>query len=160
MKWLCTIATHIFLQSQLLCNLIIDKIYYIPNSLNYFCNNVVTLLHRRKSRSATPPPRRRRSRSPAIRRRRSRSPTPRRHKRQRSKSSSLSPLPKSRSPSLTSTEHKNALEKLKKEEEERKRYTHRYLCFQLHALFVVFTFYGIYTPSLSSGSGYTIESWN
>lgn len=149
------LATQIFLQSQLLCNLIIDKIYYILNSLIFFCNNVVTLLHRRKSRSASP--RRRRSRSPAIRRRRSRSPTPRRHKRQRSKSSSLSPLPKSRSPSLTSTEHKNALEKLKKEEEERKRYIHRYLCLQLHALFVVFTFYRIYTPFIFC-SEYTIGS--
>lgn len=87
-------------------------------------------LDRRKSRSPTP--RRRRSRSPPIRRRRSRSSTPRRHKRQRSISSSLSPLPKSPSPSLKSNEQKNALEKLRKEEEERKRY-----CFMLKFLFLL-----------------------
>ncbi|KAG5529013.1 hypothetical protein RHGRI_029621 [Rhododendron griersonianum] len=74
---------------------------------------------RRRSRSGSP--RRRRSRSPASRRRRSRSPTPKRYKRQRSRSTSLSPLPKSRSPSVVSNGKKNAVEKLRKEEEEKKR---------------------------------------
>lgn len=78
------------------------------------------LLHRRKSRSVSP--RRRRSRSATPRRRRSRSRSPRHHKRQRSQSSSLSPVHKSSSPSLGSIERKNASEKLKKEEEEKKRY--------------------------------------
>lgn len=80
----------------------------------------VVLFHRRKSRSGTP--HRRQSRSPAKRHKRSRSPITRRHRRRRSHSSSESPLPKSRSPSLTSTERKSAAEKLKKEEEEKKRF--------------------------------------
>ncbi|GKV23828.1 hypothetical protein SLEP1_g33518 [Rubroshorea leprosula] len=74
---------------------------------------------RRKSRSLTP--RRRRSRSPATRRHKSRSLTPRRYKKQRSRSSSLTPTHKSSSPSLGLIEQKNATEKLKKEEE-KKRY--------------------------------------
>ncbi|KAF3435185.1 hypothetical protein FNV43_RR22272 [Rhamnella rubrinervis] len=74
---------------------------------------------RRKSRSVSP--RRRRSRSPTVRRRRSHSRTLRHHKRQRSRSSSLSPIRKSSSPSLGSIERKNAIENLRKEEEEKKR---------------------------------------
>ncbi|KAK9950241.1 hypothetical protein M0R45_005742 [Rubus argutus] len=51
---------------------------------------------------------------------RARSPTPRRRRRHRSKSSSLSPVPKSPSiPRLSTTERKNAADKLKKEEEEK-----------------------------------------
>ncbi|KAK0590201.1 hypothetical protein LWI29_023898 [Acer saccharum] len=74
---------------------------------------------RRKSRSISP--RRRKARSPTPRRHKSRSPTPRRHKRQRSGSLSLSPTHKSLSPSLGSVEQKNASEKLRKEEEDKKR---------------------------------------
>lgn len=84
------------------------------------CSINVILLHRRKSRSVSP--RRRRSRSPTLRRRRSHSRTPRHYKRQRSRSSSLSPVLKSSSPSLGSIERKNATENLRKEEEEKKRY--------------------------------------
>lgn len=80
----------------------------------------IILLHRRKSPSVSP--RRRRSRSPTLRRRRSRSPTPRHHKRQRSRSSTPSPIGKSSSSSLGSIERKNASEILRKEEEEKKRY--------------------------------------
>lgn len=76
-------------------------------------------LYRRKSRSISP--RHRRSRSP-LRRHKSRSPTPRHYKRQRSRSSSLSPIRKSSSSSLGSIERKNASEKLRIEEEEKKRY--------------------------------------
>lgn len=76
------------------------------------------LLYRRRSRSISP--RRRKIRSPTLRRRKSRSPTPRRHKRQRSRSTSLSSI--SKSPSTGSLEQKNASEKLRKEEEEKKRY--------------------------------------
>ena len=78
------------------------------------------LLYRRKSCSISP--RHHKSRSPTARHLKSRSPTPKRYKRQRSRSSSLSPTHKSSSPSLGSIVHKNASEKLKKEEEERKRY--------------------------------------
>ncbi|KAK1587289.1 hypothetical protein Q3G72_011444 [Acer saccharum] len=75
---------------------------------------------RRRSHSSSP--RRRRNRSPSYRRRKSRSPTPRKHnKRQGSSSRSLSPVSKSSGPSSTSSERKNAIEKLKKEEEEKKR---------------------------------------
>ncbi|KAK0603139.1 hypothetical protein LWI29_001783 [Acer saccharum] len=75
---------------------------------------------RRRSHSNSP--RRRRNRSPSYRRRKSRSPTPRKHnKRQGSSSRSLSPVSKSSGPSSTSSERKNAIEKLKKEEEEKKR---------------------------------------
>ncbi|KAA3463320.1 F-box family protein [Gossypium australe] len=74
---------------------------------------------RRKSRSISP--RRYKSRSPSARRHKSRSPTPKRYKRQRSRSSSLSPTHKSSSPNVGSIDCKNACEKLKKEEEERKR---------------------------------------
>lgn len=76
-------------------------------------------LYRRKSRSISP--RHRRSRSPP-RRHKSRSQTPRNYKRQRSRSSSLSPIRKSSSSSLGSIERKNASEKLRIEEEEKKRY--------------------------------------
>lgn len=80
---------------------------------------------RRKSRSITP--RRRKSRSPSPRRRRSpSSPIPRRYKRQRSRSSSLSSTRKSASPSFESTERNNANEKLRKDEEEKKRYTQNF----------------------------------
>ncbi|KAK2969586.1 hypothetical protein RJ640_023698, partial [Escallonia rubra] len=88
-------------------------------NLELCCPITNVSLHRRRSRSGTP--RRHRSRTPTLRRGRSPSPTAKRHKRQRSRSSSLSPLPKSRSPSLTSTERKNALQKLRKEEEVKKR---------------------------------------
>ncbi|KHG21072.1 hypothetical protein F383_11050 [Gossypium arboreum] len=74
---------------------------------------------RRKSRSISP--RCNKSRSPSARRHKSRSPTPKHYKRQRSRSSSLSPTHKSSSPNLGSIDCKNACEKLKKEEEERKR---------------------------------------
>ena len=78
------------------------------------------LWNRRRSHSSSP--RRRRNRSPSYRRRKSRSPTPRKHnKRQGSSSRSLSPLSKCSGPSSTSSERKNAIEKLKKEEEEKKR---------------------------------------
>ncbi|KAM7250885.1 hypothetical protein ACFE04_022768 [Oxalis oulophora] len=77
----------------------------------------ITML-RRKSRSISP--RRRKSRSPP-RRHRSRSLTPKRNKRQRSKSSSLSPTRKTSSTSIGLTERKNAGEKLKIEVEEKKR---------------------------------------
>ncbi|CAL8108336.1 unnamed protein product [Prunus armeniaca] len=74
---------------------------------------------RRKSRSPTP--RRRKSRSPTPRRRKSRSPVLKRYKRQRSRSSSLSPIRKSSTSSLGLLEQKNASEKLRKEEEEEKK---------------------------------------
>lgn len=83
------------------------------------CSINLMFLYRRKSRSISP--RHRRSRSPP-RRHKSRSPTPRNYKRQRSKSSSLSPIHKSSSSSLGSIERKNASEKLRIEEEEKKRY--------------------------------------
>ncbi|CAL5438844.1 unnamed protein product [Camellia sinensis] len=73
----------------------------------------------RRSRSISP--RRRKSPSPTPRRRKSRSPTPRHYKRQTSISNSLSPPSKSHSPSSGSIERKNAIEKLRKEEEEKKR---------------------------------------
>ncbi|KVI10999.1 hypothetical protein Ccrd_010595 [Cynara cardunculus var. scolymus] len=77
----------------------------------------------RRSRSISPRRHRRRSRSPTPRRRRSRSSTPRRHKRQKSRSSSLSPIAKS--PGIGSIECKIVGENLKKEEEdERKRRQH------------------------------------
>ncbi|MBA0655339.1 hypothetical protein Goklo_007834 [Gossypium klotzschianum] len=108
----------------------------------------VVLLYRRKSRSISP--RRRKSRSPITRRHKSRSPTPKRYKRLRSRSSSLSPVHKSSSPSLGSIERKNASEKLKKEEEERKRYIKYYLlfadyfCFSFHGSFRYLDFYQVY----------------
>lgn len=86
----------------------------------FCCSMIATLLYRRKSRSISP--RRRKGRSPSSRRCKSRSLTPRHYKRQRSRSSSLSPTHKSSSPSLGSLEQKNASEKLRKEEEEKKRY--------------------------------------
>lgn len=85
----------------------------LPNCLKFF--------NRRKSPS--PSPRWRKSRSPTPRRRKSRSPSPRRYKRQRSRSTTTSPICKSRSPSVVSVERKNATEKLRKEEEDKKRYT-------------------------------------
>ena len=83
------------------------------------CSTNLMFLYRRKSRSVSP--RHRRSRSPS-RRHKSRSPSPRHYKRQRSKSSSLSPIRKSPSSSLGSIDRKNASEKLRIEEEEKKRY--------------------------------------
>ncbi|KAF9608433.1 hypothetical protein IFM89_009799 [Coptis chinensis] len=75
---------------------------------------------RRRSRSTSP--RRHKSRSPTPRRRTIRSPTPRRHKKRRSTSSSVSPINnKSSSPSVGAIDRKNAIEKLKIEEEEKKR---------------------------------------
>lgn len=75
-------------------------------------------LYRRRSRSIS---HRRKSRSPTPRRHKSRSPTPRRLKRQRSMSESLSPI--KNSPSIGSLERKNEGEKLKIDEDEKKRYT-------------------------------------
>ena len=111
--YVCCEITFFFFQASIAFEILI--------MFSKYCN----LLTRRRSRSGTP--RRRRSRSPTLRRRKSRSPTPRRHKRQRSRSTSLSPPPKSRSPSVVSTERKNAIEKLRKEEEEKKRYLHLFL---------------------------------
>ncbi|KAI8532157.1 hypothetical protein RHMOL_Rhmol11G0191800 [Rhododendron molle] len=82
-------------------------------SITYIC------LHRRRSCSISP--RRRRSPSPTPRRRKTRSPTPRRYRRHRSISTSLSPITKSCSPSTGSKEHKNAGEKVRKEDEEEKK---------------------------------------
>lgn len=112
--------------------------YYVQNSviLKY-----LLLLYRRKSRSISP--RRRKSRSPSPRHRKSRSPTPRRYKRQKSSATSLSPMHKSSSPSLGSVDHKNASEKVRKEEEEKKRYSiTSHPCFKLYCIFprVVFIF--------------------
>lgn len=89
------------------------KSFAVAQLYIYFFN------YRKKSRSISP--RRRKGRSPSPRRHKSRSPTPRRYKRQRSRSSSLSAAHKSSSPSLGSLERKNASEKLRKEEEEKKR---------------------------------------
>ncbi|GMH25074.1 hypothetical protein Nepgr_026917 [Nepenthes gracilis] len=75
---------------------------------------------RRKSRSISPR-RRRKSHSRSPRRQTSRSLTLRRYRRRQYNSTSLSPIQKSRSPSLGSVERRNASEKLKQEEEERQR---------------------------------------
>ncbi|CAB4298222.1 unnamed protein product [Prunus armeniaca] len=75
----------------------------------------------KRRRSRSPTPRRRKSRSPTPRRRKSRSPVLKRYKRQRSRSSSLSPIRKSSTSSLGLLEQKNASEKLRKEEEEEKK---------------------------------------
>lgn len=91
------------------------------------CSDSLLLLYRRKSRSISP--RRRKSRSPTPRRRRSRSATPRRYKRQRSISTSLSPI--KRSPSTGSLELKNVTEKSKKDEEEKRRYIKHSHCHTL-----------------------------
>lgn len=64
---------------------------------------------------------RRKGHFPSSRKHESRSPTPRRYKRQRSRSITKSPTPKSRSPSLESLEKKISVHSFKKEEE-RKRY--------------------------------------
>lgn len=100
-------------------------VYLLHYALKFlYLLTISMLLYRRKSRSITP--RRRKSRSPSPRRRRSpSSPIPRRYRRQRSKSSSLSPIPKSTSPSFESPEH-NTNEKLRKDEEEKKRYTQNF----------------------------------
>lgn len=94
----------------------------------------ILLLYRRKSRSISP--RRRKSRSPSPRHRKSRSPTPRRYKKQKNSATSLSPIPKSSSPSLGSVDHKNACEKVRKDEEEKKRYSITSLpCSKLYFIF-------------------------
>ncbi|KAL3350128.1 hypothetical protein AABB24_022905 [Solanum stoloniferum] len=72
---------------------------------------------RKRSRSLSP--RRRKSRSPATRRHKSRSP--RNHRRQRSRSTSLSPIGKSPGSSIGSKEQKGISEKNKLDEEEKKR---------------------------------------
>lgn len=64
---------------------------------------------------------RHRSPSPPVRRRKSRSPSPRRHKRHRTRSTSRSPIRKSKSSSIGLSEQKLALDKLRQEEEEKKR---------------------------------------
>lgn len=93
--------------------------------------NCVTVFYRRRSRSLSsrrrksrsPTPRRHKSRSPTPRRRKSRSPMPRRSKKQRKRSTSLSPSSSSPSTSAGSKEMKDASEKLRKEEE-KKRYNY------------------------------------
>ncbi|XXG70854.1 hypothetical protein AAC387_Pa07g0244 [Persea americana] len=72
-------------------------------------------------------PRRGKSRSRTPRRWRSRSSTPRRYRRQRSRSSTKSPIHKSGSPS-PSTDNKNAIERLRKEEEKKRLH-------EIHRLF-------------------------
>lgn len=87
---------------------------YFLLKLNYFI-----VFYRRQRRSLSS---RHRSRSPTPRRRKSRSPTPKRNKRQRKRSTSSSPL--SASPRTDTKEMKDATEKLKTEEEEKKRYNY------------------------------------
>lgn len=79
-----------------------------------------TLIYRRRSRSVSP--RRHKIQSPSRRRDKNISPAPRHYRRQRS--TTKSPVEKSRSPSLESLERKYSIDKLKKEEEEKKRYMH------------------------------------
>ncbi|KAJ8628765.1 hypothetical protein MRB53_022088 [Persea americana] len=81
---------------------------------------IVKLVFQQAGRKSPLSPRRGKSHSRTPRRRRSRSSTPRRYRRQRSRSSTKSPIHKSGSPSL-STDNKNAIERLRKEEEEKKR---------------------------------------
>lgn len=95
-------------------------LFYIVLLKSMLLLNGFYVLYRRRSCSISP--QRRKGRSPTPRRRKSRSPIRRRHKRQRSRSSSLSPARKSSSASLGSVEQKNASEKLRKEEEDKKRY--------------------------------------
>lgn len=78
------------------------------------------LLYRKRSRSLSS--RRHKSRSLTPRRHRSRSPTSRRHRRQRSKSTSLSPIGKPLISTTASRERKDDSEMLRKEEEDKKRY--------------------------------------
>ncbi|KAG0487075.1 hypothetical protein HPP92_009170 [Vanilla planifolia] len=86
-----------------------------------------------RRRSPSPSPRWRKSRSPTPRRRKSRSPSPRRYKRQRSRSTTRSPINKSQSPSLRPVEHNNSIEKLKKEEEQKRRFL--FLCSTHHEFY-------------------------
>lgn len=117
--------------------------------LQLFLINSV-LLYRRRSRSISP--RRRKSRSPTPRRHKSRTPTPRRHKRQRSRSTSLSPINKS--PSIGSLERKNASEKLKIDEEEKKRYI---LYSYYHTFLSVVFLYVIYILELNFYYAYSSQ---
>lgn len=84
-------------------------------------------LYRKRSRSLSS--RRHKSRSLTPRRHRSRSPTSRRHRRQRSKSTSLSPIGKSLISSTGSRERKDDSEMLRKQEEEKKRYIYSFKIF-------------------------------
>ncbi|PKA53501.1 hypothetical protein AXF42_Ash008997 [Apostasia shenzhenica] len=74
-----------------------------------------------RRRSPSPLPRWRDNRSPTPRRRKSRSPSPRRHKRMRSRSTTRSPVRNSQSPSARLVDGNTSIEKLRKEEEEKKR---------------------------------------
>lgn len=101
-----------------------------------------TFTCRRRSRSISP--HYHRSRSTSNRYCKSRSPTPRRQRRHRNRTTSVSPVPRSRSPSLASTEGKNAIEKLRKEEEEEKRWfsgfplvSHAYMMSLVHFYYVL-----------------------
>ncbi|XP_057870983.2 uncharacterized protein At1g10890 isoform X3 [Cryptomeria japonica] len=79
----------------------------------------------RRDRSPSPYSRshhRRRSPSPSHRRHKSRSPSERRHKRNKSRSPSRSPIRRSKSPSIGLSERKRTTDKLREEEEEKKRH--------------------------------------
>lgn len=93
------------------------------------------LLHRRRRRSRSLSSRHQKSRSPTPRRRKSRSPTPRRHKRQRTRSISLSASP---AVSVGIKEQKDISEKLRKEEEEKKRY--KCSSISIHVIFLFLFF--------------------
>lgn len=90
---------------------------YFLLKLNYFI-----VFYRRQRRSLSS--RTHKSRSSTPRRRKSRSPTPKRTKRQRKRSTSSSPLSASPSIRTGTKEMKDASEKLKTEEEEKKRYNY------------------------------------
>ncbi|VFQ76312.1 unnamed protein product [Cuscuta campestris] len=72
---------------------------------------------------------RKRSRSLSPRRHKSRSPTSKRHRRQRSKSISLSPIGKPPRSSTGLKEQKDDSEMLRKLEQEKKRYMYSFISF-------------------------------
>lgn len=88
---------------------------YFLLKLNYF-----TAFYRRQRRSLSS--RRQKSRSPTPRHRKSRSPTPKQNKRQKKQSTTSSPLRASPNVRTGTKEMKDASEKLKTDEEEKKRY--------------------------------------